>query len=158
MKSNRFFRLFLLLLAVSAGLYFFSCQSNTEPTSQKPFIEQPATERACGTNECLVTITMDTDIVVDLCGGIPGFSTQCTACGNNNNTGGASSEFEEDVPRQLCVDNNGNLCITNLATNVSSVWVTVQYGSSTPITVSLIPGQTHCFHTNGSCDTIDGCI
>ena len=157
MKNKRFLWLPLLAIISFAGLYVISCQRDAESSETKTLSDTPLTERACGTDECLVTVTMDTDIAVDICGDIPALVASCTACGNNA-TGASGAMFEEDVPRELCVNENGNLCITNLSTNVSSVWVTVQFGSSTPVTAFIIPGQTHCFHTDTNCDTFDGCI
>ena len=151
MKPNRFLWLFLFLLAGSAGIYLFSCQRDTEQTAPKPPSNSQVTFRDCDIpGACTCTVTTDADATLDLCGDLPQSPTSCTGC-SSNNTGASGTMFVEDEPKQFCVSTSGNLCITNAGS--SSVGVTVQFGNSTPINVTIGASQTQCFHTNGDCST-----
>ena len=156
MKPNRFVRLFLLLLASSAGMYFFSCQRDTEQTSSsKPFTDSQVIFRDCDDPDyCTCTVTTDANATLDLCGDLPQASpSSCTGC-NTVNTGATGAVFVANEPKEFCVDQSvgGNLCITNAG--LSSVNVTVQYGNSTPIIIAIGASQTQCFHTD-DCNTTE---
>ena len=157
MKNKRFLWLPFIAIIGFAGLYVISCQRDAEPTDTKSLSDTPLTERACGANECECTITIDSTVVVDLCGDAASFPDNCTACGDTK-LGISMVMFEANVPRTFCVDKLGDLCITNRPTNVDTIVVTVRFGSSTPTNAMILPGQTQCFHTNGDCTlSSNGC-
>jgi hypothetical protein len=160
MKKNRFLWLFLfLLLAANAGVYFPSCQRDAEQLTVKPLSDKPVSFRDCDNpSYCTATVTMDVDIVVDLCGDMPQVMTTCTACGSSSKTGISSVTFLENEPRQFCVDLSGEFCISNPITSSTTIGVTVQFGTSTPVNTTISPGQTVCFNTNIDCSvTSSGC-
>lgn len=159
MKKNRLLPIFLFVLAAVAGIYLFSCQRDAETPETKPLSNVSLTERACNAGECLVTITIDSTVYVDLCDDLSQFANACTACGDNTKTGQESVKFEAGESRTICIAHGGEFCIRNRPTNADTIVVTVQFGSSTPVVSPMIlPGQTQCFHTVGDCTTsLSGC-
>lgn len=152
MKPNRFIRLFLLLFASSAGMYFFSCQRDAEQPTTKPFSNSQVTFRACtNPSYCTCTVTTNADATLDLCGDIPDATTNCTGC-NSTDKGAFGAEFVENEPKEFCVAIDGNLCIKNVGSN--SVQVTVRFGTSTPIVITIGVNETQCFHNDG-CDSTE---
>lgn len=150
MKPNRFIRLFLLLLASSAGMYFFSCQRDAEQTSSsKPFSDDPVDSRTC--TDCVCRVTTNADATLDICGDLTQGGTTCSGGCEGDDLGGAGAEFEANEPKEFCIENEGNLCIKNVGS--STVTVTVRFGMTTPIVIAIGVNETQCFHTNSDCTT-----
>ena len=83
--------------------------------------------------------------------------TSCSGCNSNNNdTGAAGAEFEANEPKVVCLDDPGSLCIKNVG--LSSVDVTVQFGTSLPITIAIGANQTQCFYTEDCESTESHCL
>jgi hypothetical protein len=153
---QKFEVLWLPFLAIVGFAGYYSCQRDAEQLTVKHLSDVPVDSRECGISTyCDCTITTDSNATLDLCGDMPQGTDNCTACGSAT-LGLPDSEFLEDEPRTFCVNKNGELCITNAG--LLSVGVTVQFGSSTPINMSLSPNQTLCFHTNDDCETFNGCF
>jgi len=156
MKKNRLLPIFLFVLAAVAGIYLFSCQREAETTDTKPFSNVPIGSRdPCMTpGLCNVAITADADVTLSLCGGIVSGVGSCSTGCNPSTDMGLSGFFPEDEMREFCVIPNARLCISTSPTSVT-VNVTIQFGMSTPLTRTILPGQTICFHTNQDCDITD---
>lgn len=149
MKPNRFTRFFLLLLASSAGMYFFSCQRDAEQATPKPFSDFPVDSRTC--TDCVCTVTTNANATLDICGSVTQGGTSCSGgCNSSTDLGGAGAEFEANEPKEFCIENNGSLCIKNVG--LSSVTVTVRFGMTTPIIIAIGVSETQCFH-NDDCDS-----
>ncbi len=154
MQPNRFIRLFLLLFASSAGMYFFSCQRDAEQITTKPFTDSQVVFRDCDImDKCHCSITTDVDATLDLCGDLPQSMTTCSGGCNTGDTGAAGAEFEANESKVVCVDPEGNLCIKNVGS--STVTVTVRFDASTPIVIAIGVNETQCFHTNSTCTTTE---
>lgn len=115
----------------------------------------PITLRSCDNlvTQCFVTVTSNVDANLDLCGDLT-IGNTCTGC----NTGdlGISGAFLANTGRTFCVNiTNGKLCVTN--NNASAVTVTVQFSGGPALNAIIPAAQTHCWHTNADCKTIDGC-
>jgi hypothetical protein len=144
MKKYRF--LWLPLLTFAA--FTLSCQRDTEQSDPKPLSDSPVIFRACS-GPCPCTVTTDVDATLDLCGDLPDSVTSCNTGCAGGDTGGAGAEFVANEPKEFCVDPSGNLCIKNVGS--SSVEVTVRFGSSTAIVITIGVNETQCFHTNSGC-------
>lgn len=110
-----------------------------------------------GLTECHVTVTTDADVTLTVCGDLPAYSTACpyTSC----NTGETSFQaaWVANTPKVFCATytNGGQVCIRN--EGGTAVGVRINFGTSTPISVSIGYGVVHCFHTNSNCETFDDC-
>ena len=155
MKPNRFIRLFLLLLASSAGMYFFSCQRDTEqPTSSKPFSDNPVVSRTC--TDCVCTVTTNVNATLDICGDLTQGGTSCSGgCNSSTDVGGAGAEFVANEPKEFCVEIPGSLCIKNVGSSI--VTVTVRFGSSSAIVIAIGVNETQCFHNDDCTSTESHC-
>ena len=162
MKPNRFLLLFSLLLAANAVAYFTSCrQDEAETLTSKPNGAMAATERGICTSAgyCDFTITSTTDANIEFCGDIQPNTGFCNYGCLPNSDASLSAALTANVPRTICVLNTGSVCVRNSPTAVLSINVTVFFGTGGTINVTLAPGQSQCFHSNGTCDaTISGCI
>jgi hypothetical protein len=162
MKPNRFLRLFFLLLAANAGVYFPSCQRDAEQSQVKPLSDTPGTERGICTSAdyCIYIVTATTTGAVVFCGDIEPYTGSCViGCGTLGADRALSVTLTANVPYEICVLKNGSVCIQNSPTATQSISITVTAGTGSSLNETLDPSEIHCFHSNNACDeTNDGCF
>jgi hypothetical protein len=112
---------------------------------------------ACGTlNECEVDVTTNINANLTVCGDIASTTTfVCSYCGGTNNGVGWTKNFASGVAEEFCLNRSGAFCIFN--NSGTSVTVTVQVGTSTPVVETISPNTQQCFHTNANCETFSRC-
>ncbi len=148
-------------LTFFTSLMFNACRPDTEEiAASKSKGEWSATARSsCSSGYCEFTIVAGNNCTVEVCGDI---TSSASGCNFGCNTLGDDRTdtfilfLSDDV--SLCVDIDGSICLRNPSTASTNAILQVYFeGTSTPVNVTIPPGEVRCFHTNSSCATIGGC-
>ena len=162
----------VFLFAVLASLTIcFSCNKAEQDDSQPTITstnqganpigsigDGQLTFRSCpNVTDCECTVTTDASVDLTVCGNLPtGTAGPCFYGSCSQSTDSYIQEtWPANAPKTFCVGGSGKICIRN--NSMSSVGVRVQFSGGTVMSVTLAAGTYHCFHTNGNCETLDGC-
>ncbi|MCW5921085.1 MAG: hypothetical protein KIS77_01990 [Saprospiraceae bacterium] len=161
MQKFKIFWLPFFSIVCLAGLYFFSCQRDTDALAPapNPLSDIPVTERAClDDTGCSFVITAATNGTVELCGNILNYTGTCNyGCGSSGNDFFLSVSLTANVQYTFCVLQGGSVCVRNPSTALQAIDVAVQVAGTTAVNVTIPVGQSHCFHPAQSCSaTNDG--
>ncbi len=178
-RKGNIFSVMKKIFSVAIVAIFFAClylacnkAEQHDPLPQQPDTEidddatvtdyapnGEVTERThCGgLTECDVTVETDANVTLEVCGDLPAETDPCpyTSCSAGETS--FTATWTANTPKVFCASytNGGQVCLKN--TGGSSVGVRIQFGTSTPISVTIGAVEVHCFHTNSSCDTFDDC-
>ena len=148
-------------LTFFTSLMFNACRPDTEEIAAgKSKGEWSATARSsCSSGYCEFTIVAVNNCTVEVCGDITSSTSGCNfGCNTLGDDRTDTCILSSTDQVNLCVDVDGSICLRNPSSATTSAMLQVYFeGTSTPVNVTIPPGEVRCFHTNSSCATIGGC-
>lgn len=152
----------VIVVATLFVLNIVSCYRDQTDTPQttSPAFSGSAAERACTGGLCEITVFSNQEMTIEFCGNITPYTSTCDfGCDPNNDVYYGAYIPANTSYSNVCIAPSGSVCIRNAPTATSSITLDVKIGStSIPVTVTLAPGQSRCFHTNSTCSvTNTGC-
>lgn len=139
-----------------------ACQRDAaEATADKTVATSKAESRNhCGLlGYCDFTIIAVNPSSIEICGDITSSASSCNfGCNKLSDDRYDAVVLAATDFVIYCVSMSGAICIRNSATATTNAMLEVFFeGTSTPVSVSIPPGEVRCFRTNSSCATINGC-
>lgn len=167
-KTSKFFAppVGMTMKAFAALLFAFflfqACQRDAaEGATDKTVATSKAQDRThCGLlGYCDFTIVAVTASTVELCGDFTSSTSGCNfGCNTLNDDRTDTVILSPSDEVVFCVNMDGSICLRNPSTATTDAVLRVYFeGTSTPVNVTIPPGEVRCFHTNSSCATINGC-